>query len=354
VDEIRTLVKNQQSDFHNLRDAFRDTDVMVQALQDGSRSQGDLLEATRKELERTNQHVTTVHDGLDNANESIVALRECQRVTRSEAQRLDQEARTVQHSHAALLETVEQQVMLDVATLQQSVAQVLLDVNRLHLRSAQTCDDLAEAKSEIRGHNAETQSQRGDLLKTNTVVHILEQRILDASQGLQQTKQNVDELQAVSREANETLSKTRTTLGDLSDTVRKVGKQVKSTQEGLDSATRNLGSTTTKLDGVVNTLDTTRQNLDTLRQHVQCLKDGHLRAQKALTSLQGEVSDVGATTSAVQTQLRQTNAMVLPNLNAENEVTKDHPFGASTPRRSDAGLIKKVSSQRNYNSMSWI
>merc|ERR1712007_179028 len=195
---------------------------------------------------------------------------------------------------------------------------------------------------------------RDDLTKTNTVVHIIETRLTDNSNGLKQARACLEELDHAMQKLHEELEKTKGEVVDVQAGVKSASGHVKKVHEGLDRTVTSLQTTQTRLEAASGVLESTRQGLNQMRGNVQSLKEGHEMAHRTMANLKNELDNVGSTANAVKAGLKETNALVLPNLHMElgGSMTGTGMGMPSTPSRGTDRHIRKVAKGSTPNRMS--
>merc|ERR1712136_443228 len=170
---------------------------------------------------------------------------------------------------------------------------------------------------------------RNDLLKTNTVVHILEKRLMDVSASLKATRLSAQDLQE-----------------EMQKSVNQAHAHVTQVHEDLDRAGQSLNSTQGRLGKVCAGLDCVTSGQDQIRTQVQSLKDSHSTVQDTISSLKDDVAETGSTLQSLRKCLSQTNALVLPNLHMD--------LGSQKRSSSRSGQSKMDFNSMGLNRMAWI
>lgn len=131
--------------------------------------------------------------------------------------------------------------------------------------------------------------------------------------------------------------------------VKGVKDHVKKVHENLDRAVTSLQTTQGKLESASGVLESTRQGLNHMRGNVQCLKESSEMAHRAMQNFKNELDNVGATTNAVRAGLKETNALVLPNLHIDLNGNMGLP---STPGRVQRNISRGL--QRAVHQTTWL
>jgi len=135
---------------------------------------------------------------------------------------------------------------------------------------------------------------------------------------LKSTKNGLSDLTKAAHRLHEELEGNKALTNELKGSFRKVTAHVKQVHEGLDKNSADLMAAQGKLEEQGDTLQGVRQGLDKTAMRVQGLRDGHEMATHTLTNLQEEVLEVGNTAHAVKAGLKETSALLLPNIHMDS------------------------------------
>lgn len=343
-DELEIGLQEQHHDKVLLQTRLCDTDARMQRLADDLTHTNSTLDATSKGLERTSGVVGQVQSGLTQANDDITGLREQRKVSNAKLEKLGHDVSRTQKMVGELKDTDMRKLCNDMELFRQNLDHSDLAVAQLRKEFQFLSAELEQDRAQLKTLMAS--DTRNDLLKTNTVVHILEKRLMDVSASLKATRLSVQDLQEVVQESKDVQDKMKSHVLEMQKSVKQAHAHVTQVHEDLDRAGQSLNSTQGRLGKVCAGLDCVTSGQDQIRTQVQSLKDSHSTVQDTISSLKDDVAETGSTLQSLRKCLSQTNALVLPNLHMD--------LGSQKRSSSRSGQSKMDFNSMGQNRMAWI
>jgi len=355
VEELRKLL-GANTVLGKMRDAMDNVTGRVQALEDDRALVGDSLDSLRKECAAVGNRMAKQQQSVEELGDTTAGLRENQKVLRAGVQKVDQNVKAFGGTLDALQDEYKSVLLPEVRGMRSDMASAELAAKQMKADHDRLGKDYAETKQGLQTLGSTVDGHRGDLLKTNTVVHILEQRMLEIGKGLKETRGQVSGLDASLHELSEESNRNKAAIADLQKGGRKCEVQFKQIQEHQDSTVNQMSAVGSKLNATADTVDELRKSIRELQSDTTRLRDGQLQAQKNMQSLSGDMDEIRAETKHCMATLQETNAMVLPNLKSQNSQI-DRSLTPGARRMSGTGtglnLIRKVQSGGSPKNMSW-
>uniref|UniRef100_A0A7S1A0X9 Uncharacterized protein n=1 Tax=Noctiluca scintillans TaxID=2966 RepID=A0A7S1A0X9_NOCSC len=343
-DELEIGLQEQHHDRVLLQTRLCDTDARMQRLADDLTHTNSTLDAASKGLERTSGVVGQVQSGLTRANDDIAGLREQRKVSNAKLEQLGHDVFGTQKMVGELKDTDMRKLCSDMELFRQNLDHSDLAVAQLRKEFQFLSTELEQDRAQLKTLMAS--DTRNDLLKTNTVVHILEKRLMDVNASLKATRLSVQDLQEMAQESKDVQDKTKSHVLEMQKSVKQAHAHVTQVHEDLDRAGQSLSSTQGRLGKVCAGLDCVTSGQDQIRTQVQSLKDSHTTVQDTISSLKDDVAETGSTLHSLRKCLSQTNALVLPNLHMD--------LGSQKRSSSRSGQPKMDFNSMGQNRMAWI
>jgi len=380
VGTAQTGLGRSEEAIATLREGLSNTNAGVLTLQESLSHTNNVVDGLRKEQGRINISGNKATEGLEEAQESIEALIEAQRLTNTKVLKvstdLDQNVATTKEVQT----DVEHRIGHNFEKLQDKVGR--LDLKLEQLTEYDELDKITaqEQKEALRRTDVFAQLVRDDLTKTSTVVHMIEGRLQERGKGMQDTQNHLAETNKVMLKLHEDQQHSKAAFEELKQGCKKMNGHVGQVHEVLDSTVKALSRLEDRVDDTVVNLDRTRVGVEQAKCNVQGLQETQQIAQASLKNLAEDLAETSCATQQVKAGLRETQAIVLPNLQMDHAhgnplaqgaiaggammaVVQVSKSGAHTPRSQTfskgAAHIKKVAreinqSSTNPNRMAWI
>jgi len=364
VQELKVGANQSSDTVAALRSNLDNTNNIVYTMQEGVASTNITVDNTKNDLARTRQGVLKLNAGFEQCTEQISSLREAQKIASTNVQKVSQDLEQNVETTHAVRDDIERRIGTNFEKLTDHVHR--LDLALKQLTEYDELDKVAaqEAKEGLRKSETTVRNLRDDLTKTNTVLHMLEQQLTgEAGSGvkgyLRETRALLDDTTAQMMKLQEDHEHTKAHLQDTQGALRKAQENIKNVSHNLDTAKQNLDQTSLKIDGQMGVLSVTGQRCEQLQSKVQTLNEGHDMAHATIRMLQQELSDTQQSASQTKAALKETQAIVLPNLHMD----LPHLGGSgglpnSARPNTKHGHIRKVPAQgtqkEDANRMAWI
>jgi len=280
-------------------------------------------------FDRASTQIERLEEGLARSNDDIGALQEGKNVTDS---KLEKVTKDLGRTHALLLnlqDNVHKEVMHDIKQLQDGLDRSNLNFGQLRADVDHVKGSLQGEKENIRQLGAKADDARNDLLKTNTVVHILEKRLVDVATGHKLTKSQSDEVKTALAKLQEDHDATKVNVAAFQGKVKDHDAHFGHLDASVKSNSAGLRQTQSKLDKACGNVDALSQMLEATRSNVQQLREGNMMAHESINGLQAELAEVAQLAHSAAAGLKDTNALVLPNLTLDATIS-------GSPKRSNS------------------
>lgn len=245
-------------------------------------------------------------------------LAEAQKVSDTHLQNTKQDVGMLQDRVNTLQVDMETKMAKDTAALKEALAQANAAIGTLRGYADASKVEQQEQREALRVTNTGLQGLNDELAKANTNSHMLEQRLAEATGNLKTTQQGLAETNAVALKIHEDHKNTKSQLQATQDNLKKTSSAVKRAHDGLDAATTKLGNTFDQLQKTVGGLDQTKAQLERTAHQVRSLDHAHGVLNGTTNQLRAHLEDTSATVNAVKAGLKETNSIVLPNLQMDS------------------------------------
>lgn len=363
--ELKRDLAHTDDNVEKVSTSLRVTNAAVGSVQEGLGQTNEVLDIARKELTRTGGHVHQLQSGLERTEQNVAALRDNQKFTNNNIGILKQDIQEVKEGAHATRDWIENRGGKEIKELQEAMHLAVVG----HQKNANNAQKIiAEAQQQmeaLRESDKNTHALRDDLSKTNTVVHMLEQRLHETGGRLKSCRQHVEDTNAVCLKIHEEHGHVKAHVAAQEKSLKSCHAHVQQVSEGLDNAVVQLKNTQSTLSANVNGLSQTKDLLEKTVLSVRALREGHEMMNAQTQNLQADLAETAVVANKVKAGLRETNSLVLPNLHLDSgSVTGGYSttLGAPPPRTplsargpSQPGTVKKVSmGSTTPNRMAWI
>lgn len=314
VEELQDGVAQTNVGVQGVRDLVEKNSGGVHHLQEKLGNTNSAIEATRRDLARTTAAVQRLQAGLEQSASEISALWEGQKLTNSGLDRCGQEMARTSLLANSLQATVEKKLVGDLAQLRDELSKTNLHANHLRTDIEAAKADLLDDKENIRSASAVTQGLRDEVLKTNTVVHILETRLAGTAKAAKELRSRFGDLNHVVLRLHEDLSQGMSRSSETLSAIRELQGHMKQVKGDLVVTNSSVSSLQGRLDQASDLLGDVRTGLDKTRDQVTALREGMDVSQRQIKTMRNDLGELGGATANLKASLHETNSMVLPNL----------------------------------------
>jgi len=350
----------------NLRGGLGSSNAMISDLKSGLTENSNAIESTRADVGRNFGKTGGLHATLQNAQESIEALRQAQKITNTFVQKLTGDLQRNDDLTNSVREDIERRLGTNFEKLQDQVGRLDLKLNQL--TEYDELDKVAsqEQKEVGRLTDEKVRNLKDESIRTNTMLAMLEARLTDRGNGMKENTKNLEDTKGLMLRMSEDYEHMKGSFAELQLSCKQMGLHVGQVSEDLDVTSRTLKDVTGRLDSTVNGLDTARQTIDLQKGNLQSLQESHVMAHQSIRNLSENLADTHATAHQVKVGLKETQAIVLPNLkmgggaaDPASQTTIKTPRAPLGPKGASGGMgIRKVDRGINLgsatNSLAWI
>jgi len=322
------LIGTLQSDVRDLRRDLGHTDVKldqvgtklagtngdVEQLQESMKSMDEFHQSLDKNLGRNNSSMQKLQQGLEGTDAKVLALTEALKVAQTDANNLRNEIIKVGAQGDGLRTYVETELAQEIKKLDDCKKGNDLLTEKFVEFQGNTLKKNAEFTEAIRVINKKIVSGQDDLAKSNTVIHVLEQRMAEMSAAQKVTRQNLEETNAVVIKVVEDHEVTKNNLAICSEGLKKTSKKLEQTSEGLERTMKHVGDMHDNLDLNVNGTGSNGKKIEALMAKVQQLSEGQEMINNSHRNMEAQLSNTDAIARQTQSSLREANALLMPNV----------------------------------------
>mmetsp|Transcript_49293 Transcript_49293/g.130617 ORF Transcript_49293/g.130617 Transcript_49293/m.130617 type:complete len:395 (-) Transcript_49293:504-1688(-) len=346
---------NHQNDHGvgSLQSRLQETEGRVQKLIDDLAHQNNKVDCGCRGLDRANSAISELQQGAQQANEDISGLRGHRNIANGKMDKLCKDIVQTNNFVLDLKDIIEKRVSADVEELRQELARA--DLVSTQLRKDQECvaTDLDKEREKLKLLTANGSETRHDLHKTNTVVHIIEQRLMHVANSLKVARGSIDLLQGAVHEHTQDHGHTKLHVQELQTGAKDIHVKSGQVREDVDRVGQALKQMQGKLGKAWAALEGVTTNHDHMRQQVHGLEEGQAQANVCATSFKDELTELSSLVQFLRKELSQTNALVLPNLQIDASVgSSAHQNCARRPTSRRSNNIDMNGSSKNR--VAWI
>uniref|UniRef100_A0A7S0ZX87 Uncharacterized protein n=1 Tax=Noctiluca scintillans TaxID=2966 RepID=A0A7S0ZX87_NOCSC len=273
-----------------------------------------LVDSQKKELAYTNGTIGKMQQEFANASDIIFALRKGHKVIRMDLQKVNQDLADNSTVTQAIKEALEKKVLAELQRHDTDLKQADLNLGRLQHDAQLMKGNIQTNKDDLRAAEETLQLAREDIVKLSREVCALDTRSGETLKTLKDTRQSLDELVAVCAKVSDDHDSTKSNVADLQLTSMKLGTHTRQLQEGLNRTATSLQGTQTQLSNTAAVLDATRENLEQTKGDLLHVKTNHEDLAVKHKSVVRATEELQHVTTETRKSLKDTNALVLPNL----------------------------------------
>jgi len=273
-----------------------------------------LVDNQMKELANTNDTIGKMQQEFANSSDIIFALRKGHKVVRMDLQKVIQDLSDNSMVTQAIKEALEKKVLAELQRHDTDLKQADLNLGRLQHDAQLMKGNIQTNRDDLRAAEETLQLAREDFVKLSRDVCALDTRSCDTVKTLQDTRQSLDDLVAVCARVSDDHDSTKSNVADLQLTSMKLGTHTRQLQEGLNRTATGLQGTQTQLSNTVSVLDATKENLEQTKSDLLHVKTNHEDLTLRHKSVAKVTEELQHVTTETRRSLKDTNALVLPNL----------------------------------------
>lgn len=309
----RALAAIQALDANSKREG-----AVVKSLQEGLHRTDIALAGVKKDLGRTSDMTENLKQEAEAAREGLAACREGLTASNTNLQKVSQDQMQTAATADGLREVLEKRVFLDVERLRDELNSSHLLIQQLRQDETQLKSSVQAQKEALRTTNGAARTARDDLTRTQTMVRMLEERLGEAGESLKDTRTRLAATSTATQKLKEDHEHTKAATADLQKDSKKTNMTLRHVEEKLDGTAKDLSSTMAQLNGASGVLDATRQSLENAHLFIKGLQEGNSMNGASNRALAQQVEHVQAILHETKRGLKETNALVLPNLTMDS------------------------------------
>jgi len=345
VSDLRHDLGENKKDVSSVRLELGSTDARTVQLQESFMSVNATADSNAKAVSRACANIHMLQAGLERCDENGASLGEALRLANASTQKVSRDLARTTAAADALRQDVEQRLGGNFEKLQDQVGSLELKMRQFGETTETEKRHLQEQRDGLRGANATLQGQRDDLAKTNAVVQLLEQRLSQKSESLKAAKLRLEETAGIAAKVYEDHEAMKSDLARAWHGIKTTGAKVNELSDGFDRTSKEISTLQEKLEGTCADLGSTRQAIDETRSVAKHLKEGQQMANASIRNLAADLEDTRIAARCVKASLKETQAIVLPNLTLDRDLLKRRSqlsaastSASSTPRTADESI----------------
>lgn len=286
----------------------------LQSLRESHINVSATVDTLRKETGKLGVKANKLGAGLDHVVDDCRNTRDALKVTGTTVQMLKQEVGSLAERVSSLQVHAETRTSTDVAELRDMVKQANAAIKTLEEDASRLTTVTTEVREQLRqtGHNVQCLGDR--VAQGDTIAGTLDLRLQEAFSHLKTTRQQLAETNLVALKTQEDHKHTKSLLNNVHDSVKTNALHIKQSQEQLDGANVRLGNAVEQVAKAFAAVGQARERLDKVSSQVASLGEAHQMVSDQTAQLRAVVTETQVSLQSVKAGLRETNAMVLPNL----------------------------------------
>jgi len=307
----------------------------IDSVRDGVAQAQNAVQANGENLAQTTSDVHRLQASLEKTNETLGLLNANHRKMGTV---MMQNGRDLKHTNGLvekLQERIDDEIAEELERLRTEIGSGGGKVGRVQESTELLKSDAAKAKEQIKSLEASVKAITNGLIKTNTEADVLKAHvhtevakgIKDVQQGVQDGKESLYRLNQGQHRLLADVSSLQEAQKQIVSDASDVKSQAKNTAQSLDQ-TQNL------LYNTCGMVETTKNGLDEAKGHIHDLKGGHDLLIGRQYELARKLNSTNSLAQNLATGLRNTNAVVMPNLRLDSSLPATHggQRAMSTPR----------------------
>jgi chromosome segregation ATPase len=302
------------------------TDGALSTLQEGLRGTSATVEIHAHELGRVTTGVGELRAELGGTNGRVVELMEAQKMNDTLLTNIQNKLNSEADKHQALSELLQTQVKRDIADIRGDLNRADLSIKQLHAAEDMLRNELGDQKEQLRLTCLDVNSKDHCLKELQTCTTIIENRVADNTAGLRLTQVNLEDLNTATLRLFEDHEATKVKLSEGRESLKKAHQHVKQVHNRLHTTAVDLRNTRERLDMHATRADALRQNLQEALSRLQSVTEGNERANSSIHDLKSQLDEVGAATDAVKAGLKESNNLLLPNIQKDSSTARQASF----------------------------
>jgi len=297
----------------------------IDSVRDGVEKAQRAIQANSENLFQTTSDVHRLQASLEKTNETIGLLNANHRKMGTVMMQTNRDLKRTEGVVEKLQEKIDVEIAAELEKVRAELGNGSGKVGRVHESTELLKSDAAAAKEKIKSLEASVKAITNGLIKTNTEADVLKthvhadvaKSIKDLQQGVQEGKESTHRLNQGQHRLLADVNSLQDGQKQLISDASELRSQAKSTAQSLDQAQNLLYNTC----GMV---ETTKNGLDEAKGHLHDLKGGHDLLIGRQYELARKLNTTNNLAQNLATGLRNTNAVVMPNLRLDSSLPATH------------------------------
>lgn len=275
-------------------------------------------EENRSDIDRTNEVVTKLGNGLGDSKDQIIKLQDWNKNTNINLNKVAKDLAEQTAQQKKMQNTMERRVQADITMLGDGVSTANLDIKHLRGDVEMLMQGLRDEREEMRQNNLRAQEASDNFKALKINIAALEKRVEDNTLGRKALREDLDEVNVNIKKLYDDHDHSKKRANDLAAMMSKIQDHLKDLHKRQEATIQNLGTTQNKLSETMTDSEDLKRAVDQALSGVQHLGESHQSSSRTINDLHAQISQLGGTTMALKQGLKETSQLLLPN------ITMDH------------------------------
>jgi len=325
IQTIQDGLSSVQKETHSVSGRITMEAGRIDSVRDGVAQAQHAIQSNSENLSQTSSDVHRLQASLEKTNETVGLLNTNHRKMGTVMMQTNRDLAQTKGTVQKLQEKVDGEIAAELEKVRAELGSGSGKTGRIHESTELLKSDAAKAKEQIKSLEASVNSITNGLIKTNTEADVLKahvhtdvsKRIKDLQEGVQQGKESLQRLNQGQHRLLADVTSLQDAQKQIISDASEVRSQAKSTSQSLDQ-TQNL------LYNTCGMVETTKNGLDEAKGHIHDLKGGHDLLIGRQYELVRKLNTTNTLAQNLATGLRNTNAVVMPNLRLDSSLPATH------------------------------
>jgi len=174
-------------------------------------------------------------------------------------------------------------------------------------------------KEQLRLTNMRAKESEDRFNEMNTFVKIVEKRVSDTTGNLKTTRANLEDLNTATLKLHEDHDTTKAKVAEQNENLKKAHNHIKVVHNKLELTAQATNHAHEKLVQHADDAEDLKQKMDHAMSNIRSVAEGNDRANSTISDLTQKLAQTEATTRALKAGLKESNALLLPNLHLDSQ-----------------------------------
>jgi chromosome segregation ATPase len=303
----------------DLRKHAGNTHAQLYNLQERTQGSSTLLETQLKELARTNSNVCKLQSGLEGMNANVVDLLDTRKLNETTMNKIQRDVDIQAQRQHEFKDKIEKRIEADIRSLRDDFMKSDLALNQLKGDQDGLKTLVQNEKEQLRLTNMRAKNAEDRFNEMDTFMKIVEKRVADTTSNLKTTRTNLEDLNTATLKMHEDHDNTKVRLAEQNETLKKTNNHVKLVHNKLEATAQATNNAHEKLAQHADNAEDLKQKMDHAYSNIQSVAEGNDRANSTISDLARQLQQTDATTRALKAGLKESNALLLPNLHLDSQ-----------------------------------